>query len=217
MKKVILYGASKYGGEVADHLGDINRTLSVPEWEIAGFIDDNEAMQGKDRDGIPVLGNKSWFEENDFSSYYFVCCIGKPSIKRKVIEFLDSKKVKYGTIIHPSVIKSVTVEIGEGSIIMAGNILSTHVKIEKHAIINMGCMLGHDVQIHKYCCINPASSINGGTIVNEGVLVGTNATILEGLSIGRDSIVSAAAMVHANVPEKVIVMGVPARIIDKIA
>jgi sugar O-acyltransferase (sialic acid O-acetyltransferase NeuD family) len=216
MKKIILYGASKYGGEVADHIHDINKASTSPEWEIVGFIDDSAEMQGKSRDGIPVLGNKEWFKGKDVTQYFFLCCIGKPSVKRKVIEFLDTQKVKYATILHPSVIKSTTATIGEGCIVMAGNILSTHVIVDSHTILNMGCMLGHDVHIQKYCCINPVSSINGGTVVGEGVLVGTHATILEGLTIGKDSIISAAAMVHTDVPEKVVIMGVPGRVIDRL-
>ena len=40
VKKIILYGASPYGGEVADHIHDINKSKLTPEWEIAGFLED---------------------------------------------------------------------------------------------------------------------------------------------------------------------------------
>lgn len=213
MKKIILYGASDYGCEVADHIKDINDVKKQPEWEIAGFLDDDKEWESKIRSGIPVLGNKSWLENKDLSSYFFLCCIGNPRIKFKVISLLDSYKVKYSTIVHPSVIKSSTVNFGDGCIIMAGNIISTMAKIENHVIINIGCTIGHNTVIGKYSCINPGSNISGNVGIESGVLVGTNATILENLKIGKDAVVSASAMVYSDVPEKMTVMGVPARII----
>jgi len=213
MKKIILYGASDYGCEVADHINDINDINKSPEWEIAGFLDDNPIWENKIRNDIPVLGNKSWLENKDLTPYYFICCIGNPKIKSKIISHLALYKVKYASIIHPSVIKSTKSEIGEGCIIMAGNIISTSAKINDHVIINIGCTIGHNTTIDKYSCINPGANISGNVIIDSGVLVGTNATILENKKIGINAVVSASAMVYTDVPAEMTVMGVPARII----
>lgn len=215
MKKIILYGASDYGCEVADHIQDINNSQKNPEWEIAGFLDDNPKWENVVRNGIHVLGNKSWLENNDIKLYHFLCCIGNPQIKSKVVSQLSLYNVKYASIIHPTVIKSTTAEVGEGCIIMAGNILSTSVKIQDHVIINIGCTIGHNTCIGNYSCINPGSNISGNVTIDAGVLVGTNATILENITVGKNSKVSASAMVYTDVSPETTVMGVPARIIGR--
>jgi len=215
VKKIILYGASQYGGEVADHIHDINISKPTPEWEIVGFLDDNETMMGKERNGIPVLGNKTWLDANEVSHYYFLCCIGNPVVKRNIIAMLDSKNVKYATIIHPSVIRSTSAQISEGCIIMAGTILSTFSVIEPHAIVNMACTVAHNAIIGKYSNINPGSRISGNVIMGEGSFVGSNAVIFENLKVGKYSKISSLAMVYSNIPETSIVMGVPGRVIDK--
>ena len=49
------------------------------------------------------------------------------------------------------------------------------------------------------------------------MIVGANAVILEGVRVGRDSVVAAGAIVVDDVPAGTVVAGVPARVIkDKI-
>ena len=47
-------------------------------------------------------------------------------------------------------------------------------------------------------------------------LVGANAVVIEGVQVGNGSVVAAGAIVTQDVPENVVVAGVPARIIKKI-
>ena len=51
------------------------------------------------------------------------------------------------------------------------------------------------------------------TSIGRGASLGANATILPGLSVGRDSMVGAGAVVTQPVPARAIVMGNPARIV----
>lgn len=52
--------------------------------------------------------------------------------------------------------------------------------------------------------------------IKKNAWIGTNATILPGITIGKNSIVGAGAVVTKNVPDNTIVAGVPAKIIKKI-
>ena len=51
------------------------------------------------------------------------------------------------------------------------------------------------------------------TVVRQGASIGANATILPGLTIGREAMVGAGAVVTRDVPDRAIVAGVPARIV----
>jgi 2,3,4,5-tetrahydropyridine-2-carboxylate N-succinyltransferase len=50
-------------------------------------------------------------------------------------------------------------------------------------------------------------------VVEDNVLVGANAVILEGVHIGKDAVVAAGAIVTKDVPAGAVVAGTPARII----
>jgi UDP-2-acetamido-3-amino-2,3-dideoxy-glucuronate N-acetyltransferase len=49
------------------------------------------------------------------------------------------------------------------------------------------------------------------TLVQQGASLGSNVTVLAGITIGRQAIVGAGAVVTGDVPEFAIVVGVPAR------
>jgi sugar O-acyltransferase (sialic acid O-acetyltransferase NeuD family) len=212
MKKLILYGASNYGYEVIDLVEDINRSRQTKEWEIVGFLDDRPDIQGKDLNGIKILGTKAWLEENETGNYYFACCIGNPKVKKIIVTFLKSRQVNFASLIHPSAIISAKAQVGEGSIIMAGSIVSTLAKIKDHVIINLACTIGHNTVISDFSCINPGSNISGDVLFEEGVLAGTNSTVLEKLQIGKYATLGAASLTYTNVPEYASIIGVPGRI-----
>jgi acetyltransferase-like isoleucine patch superfamily enzyme len=50
------------------------------------------------------------------------------------------------------------------------------------------------------------------TVVHKGASIGANATILPGLTIGRDAMIGAGAIVTADVPPNAVVVGTPASI-----
>ena len=55
--------------------------------------------------------------------------------------------------------------------------------------------------------------IGGNAILGEGVSIGTAATILNEVKIGKWSIVGAGAVVTRDLPEYVTAVGVPAKVI----
>lgn len=55
MKDIVIIGAGGFGREVAWLIEDINKVSS--EWNIVGFVDDNESIQGTEINGYKVVGN----------------------------------------------------------------------------------------------------------------------------------------------------------------
>ena len=52
--------------------------------------------------------------------------------------------------------------------------------------------------------------------IGNGVWIGAHATILSGVTVGNGSVIAAGAVVTKDVPERVVVAGVPAKIIKNI-
>jgi len=106
-------------------------------------------------------------------------------------------------------------------------------KISSHTFICEGVTIEDDVFVgHGVMFINdkyPRSTTESGelqteddwevvsTIVKQGASIGSNATLLCGITVGSGSIVGAGSVVTRNVPDKAVVAGNPARVIRNIS
>ena len=145
-----------------------------------------------------------------------VVAIGDPKIKKLVVDKLEPKMIKYANAIHPSVIMSEYVELGKDVIICAGTILTVNIKIGNHVNININSTVGHDSVIEDYCSIMPTATINGNNHLSEGVYVGTGSTFIHQVSIGRWTTIGAGTVVFRDVPENVVAIGVPAKVVKRL-
>lgn len=208
MKDIVIIGAGGFGREVVELIDDIN--LRNPTWNIIGFVDDNPKMQKKSVYGLKVIGDIRWLEGQE---YFVVNAIGDGELREKLnLKLLESKNV-FATLIHPSVISSPTVKIGEGSIICAGNIMTTDIKIGKHVVINLSSTIGHDAILEDYVTILPGTNISGFVKLKKAVTLGTGTQVIQGLTIGEYTIVGAGSTVIRNLPGKCTAVGSPAKII----
>jgi len=206
MKDIVIIGAGGFGREVAWLIEDIN--TGNPQWNLRGFVDENPDLKGQTVNGYEVLGDLEWLEKQEI---YAVCAIGDPLTKKAVIERLVQSKVKYPVLIHPSVIKSTSVEIEEGSIICAANILTVNIKIGKHVIINLDCTIGHDAQIMDYSTVLPSVNVSGYVVAEECVSIGTGSAVIQGKRIGANTIIGAGAVVVKDLPANCTAVGAPAK------
>jgi sugar O-acyltransferase (sialic acid O-acetyltransferase NeuD family) len=211
VKSVVIIGAGGFGREVLEIFKAQNAVSEV--WNILGFIDDNEELHNNILNGYPVLGGLEWLTINKKDNLGCVCAIGSCETRKEVAEKLHKMGVNFYNAIHPSVIMSESIEIGHDVIICAGSILTVNIKVEDHVHINLNCTVGHDVIIQKYCTISPIVAISGKVHFGEGVFVGTGASFINGVSVGDWSTIGAGTVVIDDIPENVVAVGVPAKVI----
>lgn len=83
-----------------------------------------------------------------------------------------------------------------------------------------GCQIGHNVVFatlnHDIAPERRANTYPAPIVLGKNVWIGSNSTILQGVTIGDNAIVAAGAVVTKDVPANTIVGGVPAKIIKQI-
>lgn len=122
----------------------------------------------------------------------------------------------YLNLIHPSAIVSKRVFLGNGNVVMAGAVINSSVIIGNHCIINTSACIDHDCTIGDFVHISPNAALAGYVKVLEGTQIGIGASIKQNITIGKWSIIGAGAVVVNDVPDYVIVVGNPAKIIKNI-
>lgn len=208
MKKIAIFGAGGFGRETHLLIEQMNEV--IPQWEFIGYFDDakNNVVENY------LGGVKELNAINE--SLYIVVAIAEPDVRKNVVHKITNSKIKFATLIHPSVILNKReVKVGEGSIITTYNVFTTNIEIGKHVIVNLSCTTGHDVCLGDYCSIMPGVHLSGAVSVGEGVLVGTGARVLQNLNIGVSSKVGAGSVVTKDVLPHTTVVGIPAKPINK--
>lgn len=209
IRDLYIIGAGGFGREVAWLAERINAV--EPTWNIKGFVDDSEAIQGTKQGNYSVVGTCQMLREIG-TEVWTVCAIGSAQVRKKVIKKISQyENVKFATLIDPSVLMSSSVKIGEGSIVCAGNILTVDVSVGKHVIINLDCTIGHDAILEDYVTLYPSVNVSGCSHLKSGVEMGTGAQIIQGKTILEDSIIGAGAVVVRDLPENCTAVGAPAK------
>ena len=145
-------------------------------------------------------------------------------------------RLGHGVVIfHPDLVNLYGCQIGDGTKIgsfveiQKKATIGKNCKISSHSFICEGVEIEDEVFIgHGVKFINDlyphATTAEGNlqgeadwkvvrTVVRARASIGTNATILPNVTIGRGAMIGAAAVVVANVPDHAVVIGVPGRVI----
>ena len=137
------------------------------------------------------------------------------------VPLLDKKDIH--ARIEPGAIIREKVEIGDNAVIMMGAVINIGSVIGEGTMIDMGAVLGGRATVGKRCHIGAGTVLAGvvepasatPVVIEDDVLIGANAVVLEGVRVGRGAVVAAGAVCVEDVPAGTVVAGVPARVIKR--
>ena len=209
MKNIVIVGAGGVGRETSLIIQQINE-LKIT-WNLIGFIDDDVNSWGNVINGYPVIGGMDSLEKLSLDTYVVVA-IANYKVKKRIVNKINNR-FKFATIVHPRVWLHDYMTLGEGTIIYEGAILTTNIKVGNHVIISPKCGIGHDSIIKDYVSLLWNVNISGNDVIEEGVMMGSASTVIQGKRIGKGSTVGAGAVVIDNIDSYSTVVGVPAKVI----
>lgn len=209
-ERIVVVGASGFGRESLDVIQAMQKHGAAVE--LLGVVDDapSEANLQRlaDRE-VPYLGTIEEWLATDVSGSRFVLGIGNPGVRKRLAKRLESAGLSAFSAIHPSALVGSESVLGPGAVVCAGSVLSTNVRLGRYVHVNPNATIGHDAVLGDFVSVNPASVVSGEVNLCEGVLVGAAATVLQNLTVGERTIVGAAALVTKDIPNDVVVKGVP--------
>lgn len=208
MKSVII-GAGTYGEVYLAYLQDAGV-------DVVGFLDDNPRFIGQKVRNKPVLGPVSKLESlKDTDSIEAVYCpLGNNKLRVKFLTWARGLGYKIPNYIHPNVVLSDDVLIGQGVYILLGTTIMPHTTIKDFVMISMGVHVAHHNLLEEGVFLSTGCNFGASIVAHKYAYCGISSTIMTGIhELGEDCLVGAGAVVIKDVPANAVVAGVPAKVL----
>jgi UDP-perosamine 4-acetyltransferase len=205
LPKLVLVGSGGHAKVVAEIFEE------AADFEIIGCTSRDSTT---DVLGYPILGDDDLLPEllRDGVRYAFVA-LGENNLRRKLIRHVTALGFELVNAVSRKAVVSRRARLQAGIAIMPGAVINSESKIGEGAIVNTGATVDHDCLVGSYCHIAPGVNLAGTVCVGDGTFLGIGSRVIPGISIGCWAMVGAGAVVIRNVPDRVTVAGVPAKII----
>jgi sugar O-acyltransferase (sialic acid O-acetyltransferase NeuD family) len=208
MKKLLIVGAGGFGREM--HAWARQHPDHGRVWTFGAFLDDNPAALagfGVFAPVRPLTGHRPAPDE------VFLCGLGLPAQKEKLVAPLLAAGATFLTFIHPRALVGERVRLGVGVVLCPGAIVSADVELGDFAMVNLQSTVGHDARIGAWSTLSAHCDVTGRVQVADRVFMGSRVSVIPGRKVGDRAVLGAGAVVIADVPAGVTVVGNPARIL----
>jgi len=165
--------------------------------------------------GLPVVGTADVPADAAIS-----ITIADASVRRRIDAEMTAAGRSFVSIVAPTCIFRGPSRIGEGAILCDHVVITSNVVIGRHFQANLFSYVNHDCVVGDFVTLAPRVCINGNTVIEDDVYVGTGAVLKQGtpdkpLRIGRGAVIGMGAVVTKDVPAGAVVVGNPARVLDR--
>jgi sugar O-acyltransferase (sialic acid O-acetyltransferase NeuD family) len=162
------------------------------------FVDDDPSLWGSSVLGVPVEGglNRLTLEGQEA-----VVALGNNLVRQTLAQRLATQ-VSWARVIHPSA--------------MVSAVINTEARVGSHVVVNSGAIIEHDCVLEDFSSISPGVRMGGRVVVGVAAFLSTGVTVAPRIRIGAGTVVGAGAVVTSDLPEHVLALGVPARVVRAI-
>jgi sugar O-acyltransferase (sialic acid O-acetyltransferase NeuD family) len=209
MSRLAVFGTGGFAREVFP-LAKAQSEMQMPPQELVFVEDKPDSSQ---LFGTPVLQTDKLTGDD-----LLVIAVGRPGDRKSIVERLGN--LCFVGVSAKSFVKGEDVHVGDGAIFCDYTIVTGSATIGRFFQCNIYSYVAHDCVIGDFVTFAPRVCCNGNVRIEDGAYIGTGAVLKQGekdkpLIIGAGAIVGMGAVVTKSVAPGAVVVGNPARPIEK--
>jgi sugar O-acyltransferase (sialic acid O-acetyltransferase NeuD family) len=185
----------------------------VAGFEVAGFVEnlDRERCRAP-LGGLPV----HWVDDiAPFAKTHLAACCLWTTFRDRYVEVVEGMGFEFPTLVHPTTYLSRQSTLGAGTSLGPSCTVAGYTQIGRHVQVNRAANIGHHTTIADYVSILPGVNLAGNCRIGSHTYLGIGATILDGIRVGSHSVIGGGAVVTKDVPDHVLAVGVPAKVVKE--
>jgi sugar O-acyltransferase (sialic acid O-acetyltransferase NeuD family) len=197
-KPVMIFGVGAFAQVAAVYL-----RKDSPR-EVVAYTVDGEYVTAEEFAGLPVVAFEDARESHPPERVDVLVATGfrgVNSVRRTLYE--RCRDLGYGFVKYVSSKAYVMSDegVGENTFVFEANVIQPFVEIGDDVVVWSGNHIGHHSRIEDHCFIASHAVISGHVVVGESSFVGVNATMRDGIKLGRRCVIGAGAVVLGDQEE----------------
>lgn len=195
---LIIYGCGGHARSVADvALHNAKSTIL--------FVDPNAKPDEKSLtlDVLPSLPDHYPFD--------VIVGIGDNNKRALAFDMLRKLNINIITLLSKDAYIGKEVKLEEGIFVARAVHIGPKAHISANTLLNTHAIIEHDVTIGRHCHISVNATVAGFSYLDDYVMVGAGATIIDKIQVCANVVIGAGAVVTENITEPGTYVGVPAR------
>lgn len=211
---VVILGAGGYAAMVHEILGQRPDVLVIGCTDKSLGISERSLSEGI---SLRILGDDDILPDlvDQYPELRAVLAIGPNlmDVRIRLIQLLKRLGITPVTGVHKRAIISPLARLSRGNVINAGATISAGSVIGEHSAIQINASIDHDARVGKNCFVSQGARIASNAEINDNVVIEMGANINSRVVIGEHARVIGGSFVNTDVPDRAVVMGVPARVV----
>lgn len=197
-KKAVIFGTASFAEVAHFYLSHDS------DYEVTAFAATREySIPGSFR-GLPLIPFEEVEQVYPPDDHEMFIAVGYVNLNKTRERFYNEAKEKgYRLLTYVSSKATMwSEEIGDNCFVFEHNTIQPFVSIGNDVIVWSGNHIGHHSRIEDHCYITSHVVISGHCTIRSHTFIGVNATLRDNITIGRENIIGAGALILRNTGER---------------
>lgn len=210
--KIIIIGGKGTAVDIGEQIVSAREQYNA-DVELLGWAVDDESL-GPEINGYPVLCKPrelvGRYDDPEIKLIFSLYRADKMEERVNLLKSYGIAPSRFANFIHPLAYVARSVVLGAGNVILSHACLFSNIRMGNYNVIYADSTIGHDTKVGN-CNFLASSDVGSECIVEDGIFMGMNSTIKNGLHIGEYALIGMGSNVVRNVESRQIVFGNPAK------